>query len=261
LTFPIALIQSSDELLERTQLGGLTYARYLVLEAVRETFVVLAGQGYVIPAGTVRVPVEIDRITSSLGRILVPEDFQSVGSICYRVPGSKKTLEVGNERRIGSEPVREIPAGSHRAAKLPLEPIERDALEVGEGKSNSRLLIRKIGGSCRHIHGALKGKNIQLTRVGSVEYIRGSRCDRTLRFGGFRDGSDPVSQKLQGTRQRIIRLRRWLIRVLFGVGFRFRVGNGIRIMIRIRDTAVGREKILYLVTPFVPVVMACVDEV
>jgi len=63
LALPIALIQRSDELLERAQFGGLANACDLILETLQETFVILAGQGNFVPTCVVSMSVEFDRIT------------------------------------------------------------------------------------------------------------------------------------------------------------------------------------------------------
>jgi len=137
LVLPIALVQRSDELLERAQFGRLANARSLILETLWKTFVILAGQGNFIPTCAVSVSVEFDRVTGGLGVVLVLQGFKHVGSIGYQVPWSEKALKFSGKRQIGDKPFREVPAASHSPGKFSLEPIKRNAFEKGKGERDS----------------------------------------------------------------------------------------------------------------------------
>ena len=71
LTFPVALIKSSDKFLQRWQLNWFADVCNLILEAVRKTPVVLAHKRLIVLASAVCVLVEVDRVAGGLGRILV----------------------------------------------------------------------------------------------------------------------------------------------------------------------------------------------
>jgi len=134
---PIALIQRSDKLLERTQFGGLANARDLILEMLQKTFVILTGQGNFVPTCAVSMSVEFNHVTGGLGVVLVLQGFKCVSSIGYRVPWSEKVLKFGGKRLIGDKPFREFPAASHSPGEFSLEPIKRNAFKKGKGESDS----------------------------------------------------------------------------------------------------------------------------
>jgi hypothetical protein len=84
------VVQSSDKSLEGDETGGLPDSGYLILEAVRENFVVKVEQGGtrwnkveqggLVPASAAGVAVEVQNVVGSLHRVLVLESFK--GDYC-----------------------------------------------------------------------------------------------------------------------------------------------------------------------------------
>ena len=67
-------------------------------------------------------------------------------------------------------------------ADLGLEPIEWRTLQVRKGECHSRLIIGKIGGLSRDVHGDLENKSFNLVRIGTIEGIRIARLDCAMRL-------------------------------------------------------------------------------
>ena len=132
--FKVVLL--SDELLERAQFSGLVNACDLIFETLRETFVILAGQGNFVPTCVVSVSVEFDRVTGGLCVVLVLLGFKRVSSVSYWVPWSEKALKFGGEHWIGDKPFREIPAAIHSLGEFSLEPIKQNTFKKGKGESD-----------------------------------------------------------------------------------------------------------------------------
>ena len=75
LSFPVALVQYLDRVLERREIGRLTDSGELVFKTVWEPFIILAGERHVVPAGFECVPVEVQGITDCFPGVSVPEVF------------------------------------------------------------------------------------------------------------------------------------------------------------------------------------------
>ena len=123
-------------LFRSAQFGRLANVCDLILETLRETFVILAGQGNFVPTCAVSVSVEFDHVMGGFGVVLVLQGFKRVGSISYQVLWSEKALKFGGKRQIGDKPFREIPAASHSPGEFSLEPIKRNTFKKGKGESD-----------------------------------------------------------------------------------------------------------------------------
>jgi hypothetical protein len=84
------LVQSGNEVLEIEEIRRLPDPGNLVLEAVRETFIVKADKGGVIPASAAGMAVKLEGV---LQRVLVAEGLESGRCIVDRVSGTKEALE------------------------------------------------------------------------------------------------------------------------------------------------------------------------
>jgi len=69
LVLPIALIKSSDKVLQCLQGGGFSNAGDLVLQLIQEIFVKLAGERLLVPTGLPSVAVKVDSIPCCLSRV------------------------------------------------------------------------------------------------------------------------------------------------------------------------------------------------
>ena len=102
-----------------------------------------------------------------------------------------------------------------------LEPIEQNALKVGEDECNFRFLVGEIVWTRRQVHGALEDECVVFAGVGAVEYIRHAVLGGGFGLLGLWEQRNVVSQKLERMRERLIReLRCGLSWIWFVIWFR-----------------------------------------
>jgi hypothetical protein len=141
LAFPVALIQGSNKVLELKKSSRLSDLGNLVFEAVRETFVIKAGQSCLISTGTTRVSVEFQGVAHSLLGVLVPESLNCGHGIIDQITCTKEALEFRQEQCIKREPFRKLHNLGYHVIEFGLEPIEQSTLQEREDEGNARFII------------------------------------------------------------------------------------------------------------------------
>jgi hypothetical protein len=182
LAFPVSLIESSHQLLERLQAGWFTDASNLVLKAVWKTLILLARKRYVVPTTAVRVMVEIDGVAGCLTRVFIAQGFQELGSIGNRVPGAKKSTEFCDKGGVVIHPIRHVIALFQRSGHITLEPVQWITLKVGEREGNMQLIVREVVMTCGEIHQALKHKCLYLQVGGIGDGANGPMCEENAQW-------------------------------------------------------------------------------
>ena len=182
LAFPVSLIKSGHQLLERLQAGWFTNASNLVLKPVRKTLIVLARERHVVPTTAMRVTVEIDGVAVRLTRVFVAQGLQELGGIGNRVPGAKKSTEFCDEFWVVIHPIRHVIGLLQRSGHITLEPVQWITLKVGECEGNTRMIIREVVTTRGEIHQALKHVCLYLGGIGTVKNVRVTRFGRALRL-------------------------------------------------------------------------------